>query len=74
MNLHDFYLRHAYIVKVQQIANPEVMQAMASETAAEREKRLAEALRRNLARRKRQARGKPPDSGGRKGKPGGNRD
>ena len=33
---------------------------MASETAAEREKRLAEALRRNLARRKQQARGKPP--------------
>lgn len=31
---------------------------MASETAAEREKRLAEALRRNLARRKQQARSK----------------
>ncbi len=66
MNLHDIYRRHAYIMKVQQIANPEVMQAMASETAAEREKRLAEALRRNLARRKRQARGKPPDSGSKK--------
>ena len=74
MNLHDIYLCHGYIVKVQQIANPEVMQVMASETAAEREKRLAEALRRNLARRKRQARGKPPDSGGRKDDSGGNRD
>ena len=36
---------------------------MASETAAEREKRLADALRRNLARRKQQARGKPPATG-----------
>ncbi len=38
---------------------------MASETTAEREKRLAEALRRNLARRKQQARNKsspgPPE-------------
>ncbi|MEO1161436.1 MAG: hypothetical protein AAFW74_13460 [Pseudomonadota bacterium] len=33
---------------------------MASETAAEREKRLADALRRNLARRKQQARNKTP--------------
>ena len=33
---------------------------MASETAAEREKRLAQALRRNLARRKQQARAKSP--------------
>jgi len=31
---------------------------MASETASEREKRLADALRRNLARRKQQARSK----------------
>lgn len=36
---------------------------MASETAAEREKRLAEALRRNLARRKQQARSKPSAAG-----------
>ena len=36
---------------------------MASETAAEREKRLAEALRRNLARRKQQARSKPSTAG-----------
>ena len=34
---------------------------MVRETAAEREKRLAEALRRNLARRKQQARGKLPE-------------
>ena len=33
---------------------------MARETAAEREKRLAEALRRNLARRKQQLRSKLP--------------
>ncbi len=36
---------------------------MARETAAEREKRLAEALRRNLARRKQQARGKAAATG-----------
>ncbi|WP_337659840.1 hypothetical protein [Anderseniella sp. Alg231-50] len=41
---------------------------MASETAAEREKRLAEALRRNLARRKQQARGKTSAAGGQKNK------
>lgn len=39
---------------------------MASETAAEREKRLAEALRRNLARRKQQARSKPSPTGDQK--------
>jgi len=41
---------------------------MASETAADREKRLAEALRRNLARRKQQARGKPAETSDRKNK------
>jgi hypothetical protein len=39
---------------------------MTRETASEREKRLAEALRRNLARRKQQARGKPSPTGGQK--------
>jgi len=34
---------------------------MAKETAAERDKRLAEALRQNLARRKQQARSKLPE-------------
>ncbi|MEM7636869.1 MAG: hypothetical protein AAF299_20085 [Pseudomonadota bacterium] len=43
---------------------------MASETAAEREKRLAEALRRNLARRKQQARTKASATGGEKNKSG----
>ncbi len=41
---------------------------MASETAAEREKRLAEALRRNLARRKQQARSKLPEKRAQKDK------
>jgi len=36
---------------------------MASETASEREKRLADALRRNLARRKQQARSRPSATG-----------
>ena len=36
---------------------------MARETASEREKRLADALRRNLARRKQQARSKPSATG-----------
>lgn len=39
---------------------------MASETASEREKRLADALRRNLARRKQQARSKASATGGEK--------
>ena len=39
---------------------------MARETAAEREKRLAEALRRNLARRKQQSRSKLPEKNGQK--------
>ncbi len=43
---------------------------MASETPAEREKRLAEALRRNLGRRKQQARGKPPAKANGKNKTG----
>ncbi len=47
---------------------------MASETAAEREKRLAEALRRNLARRKQQARRKPAATGNEKNNSGKTKD
>jgi hypothetical protein len=42
---------------------------MARETASEREKRLADALRRNLARRKQQARSRPSATGGEKNNP-----
>ncbi|MEO9875159.1 MAG: hypothetical protein ABJM26_20675 [Anderseniella sp.] len=43
---------------------------MAGETASEREKRLADALRRNLARRKQQSRSKASATGDGKNKSG----